>query len=527
MSLTMEQQEVVNTCVEKFKSNEEESYIQVNAIAGSGKSHTLISIIDAVKDLKPRFKSRYFAYSKKLAKEAEEKFDKKYTTSSTIHSMAFGKTVPPLKLKVFTGNMKPEQLLPIPFENDLVHFNRKKFTDARKKNLLYNLSVYFTSQYVTISDYINSLEAPERDNELEELMRYYFTLMAQGKHECTHGFYLKLYHIMLHNNPESKFLNEEFDVLLYDEVGDANQASLQIFKLLKAKLKVMVGDDLQNIFGFNNTINGFTEMEGIGTSFTLSTSFRVSDRIASKIEPFCKLYCDPNMKFSGIHYNKKEDNSMAYLSRTNSTLVGKMIELDEQKIPYNLTKSAEEMFAVPIALCSIKEDKPIMLKELMYLQKDVDKYFSDMYLQHEYDSVFGYIASKHSDDITIKTACALIGKYKVFKIFETYNNAKNHAVGKKDHYITLSTLHSSKGLEWDTVVIMDDMNDRLYKIIDELEELVYITNKSAESTDERITIIDAMTESQKQEFLLYYVGASRAKHKLINAKHLNSGKIIE
>lgn len=86
---------------------------------------------------------------------------------------------------------------------------------------------------------------------------------------------------------------------------------------------------------------------------------------------------------------------------------------------------------------------------------------------------------------------------------------------------------TSKGLEWDTVVIMDDMNDRLYKIIDELEELVYITNKSAESTDERITIIDAMTESQKQEFLLYYVGCSRSKHKLINAKHLNSGKIIE
>lgn len=111
---------------------------------------------------------------------------------------------------------------------------------------------------------------------------------------------------MLHNDPESKFLNEGFDVLLYDEVGDANQASLQIFKLLKSKLKVMVGDDLQNIFGFNNTINGFTEMEGIGTSFTLSTSFRVSDRIASKIEPFCKLYCDPDMKFSGIHYNKKK-----------------------------------------------------------------------------------------------------------------------------------------------------------------------------------------------------------------------------
>ena len=75
--------------------------------------------------------------------------------------------------------------------------------------------------------------------------------------------------------------------------------------------------------------------------------------------------------------------------------------------------------------------------------------------------------------------------------------------------------------------IMDDMNDRLTKIIMEIEELVYLTNQDAETEEEKITLIDAMTDSQRQEFLLYYVGCSRSKHKLINANHLMAGNIIE
>ena len=75
--------------------------------------------------------------------------------------------------------------------------------------------------------------------------------------------------------------------------------------------------------------------------------------------------------------------------------------------------------------------------------------------------------------------------------------------------------------------IMDDMNDRLTKIIMEIEELVYLTNQDAETEEEKITLIDAMTDSQRQEFLLYYVGCSRSKHKLINADHLMAGNLIE
>ena len=77
------------------------------------------------------------------------------------------------------------------------------------------------------------------------------------------------------------------------------------------------------------------------------------------------------------------------------------------------------------------------------------------------------------------------------------------------------------------VHIMDDMNDRLTKIIMEIEELVYLTNQDAETEEEKITLIDAMTDSQRQEFLLYYVGCSRSKHKLINADHLMAGDVIE
>ena len=46
-------------------------------------------------------------------------------------------------------------------------------------------------------------------------------------------------------------------MLSMDESGDCNSVTIEIFKLLKADIKIMAGDQYQNIYGFNNTINGF------------------------------------------------------------------------------------------------------------------------------------------------------------------------------------------------------------------------------------------------------------------------------
>lgn len=531
MSLTEEQQEIVDKSISLYMSDKKESYIKVNAIAGAGKSHTLIDIIKTIyndpRTDRTKFKSRYFAYSKKLAVESLEKFDQKITECSTIHSMAYRATVSPLKLKLKHGNMYSNELInPTKEEKEnFKHLTKKGLSKAGKEAILYHLGKYYSSRFYKISDYISSLDYDERDNELEELMVYYFTKMAKGEHLCTHAFYQKLFHILLQNNIANK---EKYDVLLYDECGDANEVSLEIFKLLDSKLKVMVGDNLQNIFGFNDTVNGFETMKDFGETLSLSKSFRVSEAIAKQVELFGRKYADKNMIFKGIKHQKTEDNSFAYISRTNSALIGKMIDLDNAKKQYNLTRSADDMFKVMIGLLSIKEsNQEITTQELKHIQKTVNDFYDEESIQREFkNSLFSYIMNEHSDDIGIKSACTVISIHKPIKIWETYYNAKNHAVGKQDHYYTLTTCHSSKGMEYDTVYIMDDFNDKLTKVLEEAE---YFNDKINQKLDEdkKLDIIETFTSEQNQEIMLYYVGISRAKYRLLNAKHLECKDITE
>ena len=74
--------------------------------------------------------------------------------------------------------------------------------------------------------------------------------------------------------------------------------------------------------------------------------------------------------------------------------------------------------------------------------------------------------------------------------------------------------------------IMDDFNDKLTKVLEEAE---YFNDKINQKLDEdkKLDIIETFTSEQNQEIMLYYVGISRAKYRLLNAKHLECKDITE
>lgn len=67
---------------------------------------------------------------------------------------------------------------------------------------------------------------------------------------------------------------------------------------------------------------------------------------------------------------------------------------------------------------------------------------------------------------------------------------------------------------------MQDMNESLNDILDEYEPKM-------ESMPEGITIYSLMKNSECEEFRLYYVASTRAKHSLTNATHLHSDYVIQ
>lgn len=475
MNLTKEQQKVVDYA----KQVTGDDLILIDSVAGSGKT-TLLNAIAKELNTGPGL---YLAYNKAIATSSSRKFPA-HIDCRTTHSLAYKATVVPLKLSV--GFFGPKQI------DEKIPYNDKYYLSE-------DIKEFCLSGYLTYDEYAAANNRPNA-----AIANRYLTLMSQGKIECTHDFYLKLFHIML---AQDKIDQTPYNLIMLDEAGDLNEVTLEIFKLLKGRVKVAVGDPHQNIYTFNHTINCFEKLEGQGKTFKLSKSFRVPDYIAEPVERFCKKYLNPDMEFQGIESDKTEIVTRGYISRTNGGLINKLIELNKERTPYGLVRKAQEIFKVPLMVAGLKYQGAIYDPAYKHLQEDVDNWYENYNnIRVNYQTVFAYLRSKYQEDLALNQAINLVIKHGKSGIFEAYAEAKHHE-GKKQDFMLL-TAHSSKGLEFDEVILAPDMNTSI-------EELLLTMQQAAR--ENKKVFLDPY---QKESLNLYYVACTRALVKLRNAAHL-------
>ncbi len=206
------------------------------------------------------------------------------------------------------------------------------------------------------------------------------------------------------------------------------------------------------------------------------------------------------MIFIGTYYPQDAKvESIAYISRNNGALISKMIELKKAGVKYNLTRSPQLIFELPLILMSFKYKGEIRSQQYRYLQKDVNDWHER--LDPSRPSLFKHIKEAHPKDKEIASAMTMISNVEASAIWDIYNDAKSHQNDKATHRITLTTAHSSKGMTYSEVYIDDDLNLTLKKILQK-------------------ETIHTMSESDRTEFLLYYVAVSRCETKLHNATYL-------
>lgn len=471
MNLTDEQQLAVDYTV---KANKGE-LILIDSVAGSGKTTLLRAIADGMKGKQ----GLYLAYNKAIAVSSGKKFPSNIDCRTT-HSLAYKATVGPLKLQVGFFGVK-----------DIFH----KIPQSDKYTLVDDLREFCLSKYLTYDEF-----AEENNRPNASLVNEYLTLMSQGKIEVTHDFYLKLFHILLHNK-EIEQVN--YGLIMLDEAGDLNEVTLEIFKLLHGDIKVAVGDPHQNIYTFNHTINCFSVLKDQGTTFKLSRSFRVPKSIAKPVQGFCRKYLNPNMKFKGIDVAGRDIVTRGYISRTNGGLIDKLIELNQEGTPYGLVRKAQEIFKTPLMIAGLKYQGKIYDPAYRHIQEDVDSWYeNEGNVKTLNPSMLGYLRSKYPEDLALVQALNLVSKHGKSGIFEAYAEAKNHENKKQD--FMLLTAHSSKGLEFDEVILAPDMNASVDRVLEGISEgTLYEDDTYAVET-----------------FNLYYVACTRALVRLRNALHL-------
>jgi F-box protein 18 (helicase) len=290
-----------------------------------------------------------------------------------------------------------------------------------------------------------------------------------------HDGYLKLWQLRQPNLQS----NHSHHVLMLDEGQDMNPAMLDVF-MRQQTTKVIVGDPNQQIYMFRGAINALNSVEATQT-YHLTQSFRFGPRIAYAAN--CCLDIFQKIEDQTLVGGRKKDflinrdeikdindfKPIAIIGRTNLGLFNEVVKLicDAKNPP-------SACFAGGLDNYNFKD-----LLILYYLFSVL--FFNVLILQIFKMHIFDFLAQNQRERMT---------KWKGFQTFEKFkafakNTNDNELIGKiktveiykeripgllekiksccksnpKAADYIFTTTHKAKGLEWKTVVLLNDFFD--------------------------------------------------------------------
>ena len=460
-NLTEEQQAVVDYMLHN------DGMVLVDANAGSGKSFLAKHLTQEL----PVVTGIYTAFNKAIVEEMADKFRSTQIECKTLHSLAYRYVSPRLPIKEF--NYKD-------ITETLAYSNKRKVIDA--------INSFFVSSSVCIYDYFSDyFKETTNVTQLTELSIKYVQLMAEEKVSPTFNFLLKSLHLML----VEKTVVIEVDIMITDELQDSMAVSLEIFREIKAKKKVGLGNKAQAIYAFLNLSDGFEVFKDTSKFLKLTRSFRCSKDVATMVERKMRRVLDKDFKFTGTDTPCMNGKTL-YVTLTNSFIVDEIQSRLEKGKSFTLLRKPSDIFEVPLAVSSASQGKVPYQARFAYLA-DLYKDFTRQSRIKTYQS---YLLSELDDD-EVNSAIRLLSKLRTkgINLFTLYADAKKV---KADPEYTISSTHTVKGLEFETVYVADDLNTKMSQAC------------AGELEDE-----DAETVKK-----IYYVACTRCGPNLYNATEL-------
>jgi superfamily I DNA/RNA helicase len=489
--------------------------IRINAVAGSGKTTT---IIEYAASRPPGSRILYLAFNKSVKLEAARKFEARglrHVRVETAHSLAYKYIVPRHGYNVRAQGYKTQEIV------DLLGLrgNGEKHNEYILANHINKFITYFCNcdkpkvqelNYLdTVSDQKAGVFVKSFYSYIEEGTRILLAKMDRGEIDIIHDFYLKKFQLSAPSLP--------YDYILFDEGQDASGVMLDV--LLKQKAtKVIVGDVHQQIYGWRHAVNSLETTDF--NTFHLSASFRFPQDIAhlaSTVLEWKKHIHDLDPVLITGNGTTNREASKATIARTNLGLLLKAIEYitDNRKVKhiyfegninsYTYADDGASLYDV-LDLYNSKHDR--IRDKLIKSMKDIDEL--EEYIEKTEDmqlSMMAEIVKEYGNEIH--------GMIKSLKDLHTGDEDKAKAE------MIFSTVHRAKGMEYDAVYLVDDFITE-----EKLEKL-----KAGEKGKEE----PLNTVKLNEEINLLYVAVTRAKYKLYIpetllpkglplSKHIDTGK---
>ncbi|MGA1933745.1 UvrD-helicase domain-containing protein [Arcobacter sp. YIC-464] len=494
MTFTKEQEEIIFSKEPSFK---------INAVAGSGKTTTLLEYAKQNRHLK----ILYLAYNKSLQQSIQKKLNE-YNLSnmsiSTIHSLAYN------KIEAYRYNLAHDLKVQV-IERVLCSFEQT----VNQRNNYYPIPEYIALMKDLVNFYCNSslialdlklIENYKKQSDLSakilELinkdtsrvlahLKHILSSMKNKQIDATHDFYLKMFYL---NKKISSNLG--YDLILVDEAQDISDVMIGIVESQNCR-RVYVGDSFQQIYSFRYAINALNKIDL--PSFNLTKSFRFSNEYAKDLQRRINSLYEKNstkpLNISGIdsktsfHRNCiDEDKQYTIISRSTFGLIQELVQHihSDKKFyfegGYNSYSFMNQTVYSIFYLKEKKNDK-VTLDEI--------KDFESIYELEQFAK-----DTKNQDYLNIIKFINTYGD----NIFDINKKIKDRlTTNKEEANIIFTTTHKSKGLEYDQVLMTND----------------FITKKEISNPKTKLSHLRI-----NEELNIYYVAATRVK-KAIDLASLN------
>jgi len=438
MQLTDEQKEIIN-----FEGN-----LKVNAVAGSGKTTTILEYARQ----RPDHPILYLAFNKSVKLEAEQKMANQgigNVTVETAHSLAFRQVVPFSRYKV-RFDYKPQeiaQILDIPaLPGELSHLKMAS-------HIMRFVRYFCNSAAHKVADlnYLDTIHNPESIHFVTQhyelilhYTRHFLAKMHKAEIDIIHDFYLKQFQLSRVQLP--------YKYILFDEGQDASPSMLDAFMHQSAN-KVIIGDEHQQIYGWRFATNALQQVN-FDTKH-LSYSFRFNEEVALLAKNVLNLKALIGRNGQSQVYGMGRPGvirNRATLARSNSALLTRAIELLIQQRELKSIYFEGQLSSYTFS------DEGGSVYDILNLYNGNRHQIRDPLIAGipNFDHLKDYV--EETEDATLKSLVDLVEKYHNDIPFFMKRIKDSHVqeADRDKADMVFSTVHKSKGMEYDEVFIQDD-----------------------------------------------------------------------
>lgn len=498
--------------------------IKVNAYAGTGKTF----ILEKFSQRHIKKKGLYIAFNRELKNDAEKRFPST-VKCMTIHGLAFpifGKDLMH-KLNSFIFPQNLAEYIQAPDEEFAQIYYRLVLNTV--KSFTYSRDFSFQVEHIDQSEVDDLVKVliQENDPKVESIMSWspakiltdaetIWSHMIDPKSDfpTTHDAYLKLLQLSEPRLP--------YGTILLDEAQDVNPAMLSIFESQHHCRKVLAGDPYQSIYRFRNSIDAMTYSKA-KEDYYLTKSFRFGSSVANVANSFLGVLNESrpvvglseiqdkvlssNLFWAHGYIDGNRKKTKAIISRTNAQLIeesvyaienGYKIYMKGGEVQFEMLKMLSDM--------ALKDIRPsdLFLASIYDAHKDGKKAFESL-IQ----------VSKETDLGDWHVRCKLVKKYQ-HNIYRVIENITSNICDQRngEDIMVLTTVHRSKGLEYDLVKLADDFDLRYLLTENNIKKFKERKEAKQKETGHHLEWRQPKRIEDRENLHLLYVGATRAKEVL-------------